>query len=124
MSAKIKVCHYTDVPAQVYGDEAPGTSIRWLIDEPHDGAPTCALRIVEIEPGGHTPRHTHPWEHENFVVAGEGRVLIGDAWHDLKPGDIALIPPNAEHTFENTGEEPFNVICIIPVASRLPKAND
>jgi quercetin dioxygenase-like cupin family protein len=120
--ADAKVCHYTDIPAQTYGDEAPGTQIRWLIDEPHDGAPVYALRMIEIDPGGHTPRHQHPWEHENYIVEGEGRVWIGDAWHALKPGDVVLVPPDAEHTYENNGTVAFKLLCGIPVASKLPKA--
>ncbi len=39
-----KVCHYTDVPAEIFGDQAPGVTIRWLIDEDKDGAPVYALR--------------------------------------------------------------------------------
>ena len=90
---KAKVCHYTDVPGQVFGDEAPGTTLRWIIDEHNDGAPVYALRMVEIEPGGHSPRHSHPYEHENFVVEGKGRVMIDGAWHDLKPGMSFSFPP-------------------------------
>ena len=37
-----KAVHYTDVPADVFGDEAPGVTIRWVIDEPHDGARVMA----------------------------------------------------------------------------------
>ena len=43
---KAKVCHYTDVEAEVFGDEAPGVTIRWVIDEEKDGAPTYALRVI------------------------------------------------------------------------------
>jgi quercetin dioxygenase-like cupin family protein len=121
MPVKPKVCHYTDVPAQIYGEQAPGTSVRWLIDEPHDGAPTYALRMIEVAPGGHTPRHTHPWEHENFVVSGTGRVSIGGEWYDLKPGDVVLVPSGVEHTYENNGDESFNFLCGIPVQSKLPQ---
>jgi len=86
-----KVVHYTGVPAQVFGDEAPGTTIRWLIDDDHDGAPVYALRLIEIAPGGHTPRHSHPYEHENFVVEGQGRVLVNGAWHTLRAGDVVVV---------------------------------
>ncbi len=113
-----KVVHYTQVPAQRYGDEAPGVTIRWLIDEEHDGAPVYALRMIEVAPGGHTPRHVHPFEHENFVVEGQGRVLIGERWYSLQVGDVAFVPGGVEHTYENTGETPFKILCGIPV-SRL-----
>lgn len=112
---KSKVCHYTDVPAQVVGESAPGASMRWLIDDTHDGAPVYALRMVEIAPGGHSPHHDHPYEHENFIVEGSGRVLIDGVWHDLKPGDVVFVSPGADHMYANAGTTPFKFLCGIPV---------
>jgi quercetin dioxygenase-like cupin family protein len=110
-----KVCHYTEVPAQVVGDEAPGTSMRWLIDDTHDGAPVYALRMVEIAPGGHSPHHNHPYEHENFIVEGQGKVLIEGQWRELKPGDVVFVPPGAVHMYANAGDATFKFLCGIPV---------
>jgi len=114
--AKGKVCHYTDVTAEVASGEAKGATIRWLIDDTHDGAPVYSLRLVELAPGGHSPHHSHPYEHENFVVEGTGRVLMDGMWHELKPGDVALVPPNCVHQYENAGPTPFKFLCGIPVA--------
>jgi quercetin dioxygenase-like cupin family protein len=116
-----KIVHYTDVQAHVYGETAPGTSIRWLIDDDHDGAPVYALRMIEIEPGGHTPRHTHPYEHENFVVEGQGRVWLNGEWHPLQVGDVVLVPGDAEHCYENAGSTTFKFLCGIPVKKLQPK---
>ena len=118
---KGKVIHFSEVPAQVFGDEAPGTSIRWLIDDDHDGAPVYALRMIEIAPGGHSPRHAHSYEHENFVVEGQGRVWLNGSWHALNPGDVAFVPGGAEHTYENTGEVPFKFLCGIPAKRLIAK---
>jgi quercetin dioxygenase-like cupin family protein len=115
-----KVVHYTQVEAQVYGASAPGTSIRWLIDDDHDNAPVYALRMIEIEPGGHTPQHAHAFEHENFVVEGQGRVLLDGEWHAIKPGDVVFVPGNMEHCYENAGDTTFRVLCGIPVKKLLP----
>lgn len=112
---KGKVVHYSDVPPQVFGNEAPGTTIRWLIDDDHDGAPVYALRLIEIAPGGHTPHHSHPYEHENFVLEGQGRVLMHGEWHPLVPGDVVFVPGSQEHMYENTGQVPFKFLCGIPV---------
>lgn len=112
---KAKVVHYTDVPAQTFGDSAPGTAIRWLIDDDHDGAPVYALRMIEIEPGGHSPQHTHPYEHENFVVQGKGRLFIEGDWHDLQEGDVAYVPAGVLHQYVNAGESTFKFLCGIPV---------
>lgn len=113
-----KVVAFQDVPAEVFGDEAPGVSIRVLIDERADGAPVYVLRMMEIAPGGHTPDHEHAWEHENYVLDGNGRVLIGEQWHDLAPGHVVFIPPGVRHTYANAGEGTFRFLCGIPV-SRL-----
>ena len=57
--ATAKAVHYTDVPAQTFGDEAPGVTIRWVIDEEHDGAPTT---IAAHDRGGAGRPHagSHP----------------------------------------------------------------
>ena len=112
---KAKVVHYTDIRSELFGDEAPGTYIRWLIDKEHDGAPVAALRMVEVKKGGHTPRHTHPYEHENYIIGGVGRVLINSEWHELKAGDIAFVPPDVLHQYENAGDDTFTFLCIVPV---------
>src|SRR5512147_1620959 len=91
-----KVCHYTEVPADAIGNEAPGTCVRRLIDG-GDGAPLFALRMIELAPGGHSLHHRHGYEHEAFVLDGRGQVLMGEAWHDLKPGDVVYVPGWVEH---------------------------
>lgn len=112
---KSKVIHYSKIPSQEFGPTAPGSSIRWMIDDDHDDAPTASLRMIEVQPGGSSPRHTHPYEHENFVVEGKGRVLIEDQWHDLNPGDVAYVPPGILHQYVNAGDTVFKFLCLIPV---------
>jgi quercetin dioxygenase-like cupin family protein len=121
-SPKAKAVHYTDVEAKLFGDEAPGVTIRWVIDEERDGAPVYALRVIEVAPGGHTPQHTHPYEHENYVMEGQGRVLLGEEWQDVGPGSIVFVPPDMLHTYVNAGSTPFRFLCGIPVSKLLPKA--
>ena len=48
---------------------AKDVEIRWLISK-EDGAENFAMRMFELQPGGHTPLHTHPHEHEVFIVEG------------------------------------------------------
>ncbi len=117
--ARAKVTHYTAVPAETFGDQAPGVTIRWVIDENHDGAPNYALRVIEVQPGGHTPKHTHPYEHENYVVEGQGRVLLGDQWHDISVGSVVFVPADLLHTYENTGDVPFRFLCGIPTSRHI-----
>jgi quercetin dioxygenase-like cupin family protein len=118
---KAKVTHYSQVPAQEVGPDAPGVTIRSVIDSEHDGAPNYALRVLEVEPGGHTPEHEHPWEHENYVLEGQGRVLIGDEWHEIGPGSVVFVPAKMRHTYANAGDTPLKFLCGIPVPDRKPQ---
>ncbi len=111
---KAKVVHYTDVPAEIFGDTAPGASIRWLIDDDHDGAPVYSMRMIEIEPEGHSPKHTHPYEHEVYVLAGEGVVLDGDVERPMKKDDVIYVAPDELHQFRNTGQSVMTVLCLVP----------
>jgi quercetin dioxygenase-like cupin family protein len=119
---KAKVCHYSEVDAEVFGDEAPGVTIRWVIDEERDGAPIYALRVIEVASGGHTPDHTHPFEHENFIIEGKGRVQIDGKWFEVGVGDVVFLPAGSQHTYVNAGDKPFKFLCGIPVSKLRPKS--
>lgn len=108
----MKVVSYLDVQEETPDLEgANGVTVRWLISE-RDGAKNFFMRRFEIE--GWTPYHTHPHEHEVFVLSGEG-TLIGDGIeHRLGPGIFCWIPPNEPHQFKNTGKERLCLLCLIP----------
>ncbi|MBX3414416.1 MAG: cupin domain-containing protein [Pirellulales bacterium] len=99
-----------------------GCTIRILVG-PTDGAPNFAMREFEIQPGGYTPHHHHPYEHEVFVIAGEGVVLEGNQEHSLKTGDVIFVKPDEVHQFRNTGTQPMKFLCLVPnSAATLPVA--
>ena len=39
---------------------------------PDDGVPNYVMLYVQHPPGGSSAHHTHPWEHQAFIVEGEG----------------------------------------------------
>ncbi len=92
---------------------AEGCQVRWLVDE-EDGAPNFAMRQFEVAPGGFTPKHNHPYEHEVFVLAGEGVVMEGDKEHPLTPGTVVYIAPDEVHQFRNTGDASLRFLCLVP----------
>jgi len=79
-----------------------------------DGAKNFSMRHFTVEPGGHTPRHQHNYEHEIFVVSGNGRAECAGKMHDVRAGDVLYVEPNALHQFVNTGDEPFQFLCLVP----------
>ena len=92
---------------------ASGCRVRWLIGQ-KDGAPNFAMRQFEVAPGGHTPRHLHPYEHEVFVLEGEGIVVEGETQHPLRAGDVVFVRPGEIHQFRNAGHQPLRFLCLVP----------
>lgn len=78
-----------------------------------DGAPNFAMRLFEIEPGGHTPLHTHKWEHEVYVIDGNGFVVGENKKIRIEKDDCVFIEPSELHQFI-AGEEGIRIICIVP----------
>ena len=95
--------------------EGKGVHIQLLIDD-KVGAPTFALRRFTVEAGGFTPYHSHEWEHEVFVLDGEG-CLVDDKGveHPLREGNAVFVDPNLMHQFKNVGTTPFIFLCIVPI---------
>ncbi len=94
-------------------DGAAGVKIRWIVTK-DDGAPNFALREFELAPGGHTPYHGHDWEHEVFILEGEGAVAGEKGEFSLQPGAVVFVPPNEKHSFTNTGKSSLRFLCIVP----------
>ena len=102
------------VPAPIAVEGASGVSKTGLIVEA-DGAPTAAMRLFELAPGGHTPFHTHDWEHVIYALDGRGTLVTGGLRTEFGPGDAILVEPSEEHNFVNEGEEPLRFLCVVPL---------
>ena len=79
-----------------------------------DGAPNFAMRFFEVAAGGNTPLHQHPYEHEVFVMEGQGTVWRDGQAVPLKSGDVLFIPADEQHQFKNVGAGTFKFMCLIP----------
>lgn len=110
----VKIMHYaTAVPTKFDNEVAKSVAGRVVIGRA-DGAGKFCMRIFEIAPGGHTPKHTHAWEHEIFFHAGVGEAYGDGKWNPVKPGTVLFVPPNEEHQIRSTGEEHLVFACLIP----------
>jgi len=87
--------------------------VRWLITE-EMGAPNFAMRLFEMEPKGNSPLHSHPWEHEVFILEGEGHVVSEGKETRFRAGNAIFIPPNEKHQFKNTGGKTVKFLCLVP----------
>lgn len=110
----MKNIHYTDIePTHLENDNVKNVSGRVVIGN-KDGAGNFCMRIFEFSSDGHTPRHSHDWEHELFFHSGNGEVYSNGQWHQVRSGSVVFIPPNEEHQIRNSGHELLIAVCLIP----------
>ena len=109
-----KALHYSEIKADKITERgAEETKVRWLITE-DDGAENFAMRYFEMAPKGHSPHHSHKWEHEVFILSGKGLVFCGNQRKKVGPGYIVFIPPNVKHQFKNEGNVALRFLCLVP----------
>jgi quercetin dioxygenase-like cupin family protein len=106
----MRIISYKEVEAK----EAEGSckfKIRWLNNE---GSRNFAVRYIVIEPDGYSPCHSHPWEHEMFVLEGNGTALGEKGAESISVGDLISIPSEEIHQIKNTGKSALKILCMIP----------
>ena len=109
----MKILNYSSVEPKDAGAGTSKVKVRWLIDEKL-GAKNFFMRLFEIESGGYTPLHVHDWEHEVFILEGEGVVVCEDEEKIFRAGDVVFISPNEKHQFRNIGKKLVKLLCLIP----------
>jgi len=109
----LKISSYRNVEALKAEEGADKLKVRWLITK-EIGAGNFAMRLFEMEPGGFSPLHQHPWEHEVFILEGTGLATNGAEGGEFKEGDFIFVPPNEMHQLRNTSKKNVKFLCLIP----------
>ncbi len=95
-------------------EDAKGVTVQVLLG-PKDGVPTFAMRMFELAPGGHTPYHSHPFEHEVIVMSGQIGIVASGNNYPLNIGDVILVEPDEIHQFRNLSDiDSAKMICMVP----------
>jgi len=79
-----------------------------------DEVPTFVMRLFTLQPGASTPFHSHPWEHEVFVVEGRLKVVCENGETIVEKGHFVYVLPNELHQFINVFESACSFICVVP----------
>jgi quercetin dioxygenase-like cupin family protein len=90
-----------------------GVAIRYLLVEEF-GTPHFEMRYFELEKGASSSEDLHDYEHEVFIVRGEGTLLLNDREYTLTPGDAIFIAANEKHQLLQKGSEALGFICVVP----------
>ena len=93
--------------------ESQGTTIRIFI--PKEEAPHYIMRRFDIQAGGSIGVHSHPEEHEIYVLEGELQLVDGDGNHEkVVAGEFVFVPSEEPHGYANEGKKAAAFICVIP----------
>jgi len=113
----MKVFPYTDVEPEDVDSGAEKVKVRWLITK-EMGAPNFAMRLFEVSKGGCGLFHSHAWEHEVFILKGEGSLMSEKGAKKFKKGDVVFVLPNEKHQFRNEGKGMLKFLCLIPIEKK------
>jgi len=95
-------------------DVTAGTATQMqVLIGPADKAPNFALRRFIMSEGGGMPMHTNTVEHEQYVLCGRAEVGIGRKVHQVRQGNVLLIPAGVPHYYKVL-EAPFEFLCMVP----------
>ncbi len=89
-----------------------GSEIRELLAHRNSSIEKQSLAEARLPVGGSTTPHYHRQTEEiYYILAGTGRMRIGDEQRDVGPGDAIAIPPGMVHTICNTGSSALRFLC-------------
>ncbi len=88
--------------------------VKRVLVAPEQGWDGWVMRLFDVAPGGHTPRHAHDWPHINFVAAGRGVLQLDGEDHALEAGSYAYVPAGHEHQFRAADDATLSFVCIVP----------
>lgn len=103
------VRNLAEVPSFITKD---GSEIRELLAYRNSGIRHQSLAEARVPVGTATTPHFHPQTEEiYYILAGQGRMRIGDEERTVGPGDAIAIPPGAVHTIRNPGPAELRFLC-------------
>jgi len=71
------------------------------------------VRKIKIEAGGSMPNHTNEIQHQQYVLSGEAKVVVGENEYHAKEGDFIYIPAGINHYYEACFNSNYEFLCMI-----------
>lgn len=93
-------------------DTKDGSRIRELMYPAVHGNRAQSLAEASLAPGQVTALHRHVRAEELYsILAGSGRMTLGEESFDIGIGDTVCIPAGVAHCLENTGTTVLRLLC-------------
>jgi quercetin dioxygenase-like cupin family protein len=112
--------YHAEIPLEDIEAPAVGARRRWLVDVSVD-SPNFTVAEVEVQPGGSTLYHTHPYEHAMFILEGTGEVVESTGTSPLMPWEVLYIASNELHQIRNTGGKMLKFLSVEPTQKEEKK---
>jgi len=75
--------------------------------------PATSIARARVEPGVTTQLHRLRDTIERYlIIEGEGRAVVGGRPHDVRPGDVVVIPAGVSQQITNTGARDLIFYCV------------
>ena len=103
-----------DLQGTVLDSPEVNNAVMKVLISPAEGWDDHVMRVIELDEGGYTPKHTHPWPHINYVIEGKGILHVEGKDTSVEAGSYAIVPANNLHQFKNDEKDKFRFICIVP----------
>lgn len=100
------------VPVRDYGPNRPGVTVRRFISR-QDGSNNLELRYFELQPGSHSNREQHNYEHAVLVLRGHGEVRLGAECSPIAAGDAVFIAAGEVHEFIAAHDDVLGFMCAV-----------
>jgi mannose-6-phosphate isomerase-like protein (cupin superfamily) len=84
--------------------------------------PDLSVGVYVLPAGGVDPQQPHAEDEVYHVVAGRGRITVGDETADVGPGSVVYVAKSVPHRFHDIAEELRILVFFAPAETGPPAA--
>jgi len=110
---EMSVTHSDEIPVH----ELPGNRLRGLATRGR-GSSEIALWNHTLEAGAESPPHWHDHDQVIYVLAGTGRIVVGDDAVEISSGDVVVAPARIPHQVCASSDESLDTLVAMSAALR------
>jgi len=94
-------------------NEIPKTKLTNISVLSPDSEKDFLVRKISMSANGSMPNHTNEIQHQQYVLSGEAKVVVGDETYHAKEGDFIYIPAGVNHYYETCYGVGYEFLCMI-----------
>jgi quercetin dioxygenase-like cupin family protein len=72
---------------------------------------TGTVTVFAFDAGEGLSEHTAPFDAMVYALEGQAEIMIGDAWHAVKAGDMIIMPAGRPHALK--ASERFKMLLVL-----------